>query len=138
MFDYYSDEKCLLCLKDNGKIYYIIIQRDPELKYTGKSIIYRILNNKHKFIGDFYSTQSYFMIKYIDDEFIKFDDMYNGSDRNELSAEELAMYLVGDEYSYMYVYDVSNDLLEIKQPNTENLFIDFHNTTEVNEYLNNI
>lgn len=138
MYDYYRDEKCLLCLMDNGKIYYIIVQREPELKHTGKSVITRILLNKHKFIGDFYATQSYFMVKYIDDNYIKYDDMYKGSDRNEITTEELYRYLNGDEYNYMYVYDVSTDTLTIKTPDTGCFVIDFHETDRVEEILDRI
>lgn len=138
MFEYYRDEKCLICLEDNGKIYYIIVRRDPELKYTGKSIIKRILLNKHKFIGDFYSTQSYFMIKYIDDDYIKFDDMYKGSDRNELTEDELQKYLNDDEFDYIYVYSVSKDTLTVKVPEMGLFDIDFHNTSAVEDYLDTI
>lgn len=139
MFDSYDiDEKCLLCLYDNGKLYYIIVQRDPELKYTGKSVITRIMENKHRFIGDFYSTQSHFMIKYIDDQHIKFDDMYTGADRNEMTLKELDSYLCDDTYKYIYVYDVSKNSLLIKVPDEEIIYLDFYNREFVEDFLQNI
>lgn len=139
MFDSYEiDEKCLLCLYDNDKLYYIIIQREPELKHTGRSIINRITADRHKFIGDFYSTQSYFMIKYIDDEYIKYDEMYKGSDRNEMTIKELDSYIVDSTYEYIYVYDVNKNSLLIKVPNQEIINLDFYNLEDVEDFLQKI
>jgi hypothetical protein len=137
-YDWEKDENCLMCVLDNERLYYTIVQRDPELSNTGKSIIRRILRDRHEFIGDFYKTQSYFMIKYIDDDNIKVDRKYHGSDRNEITIDEFNDYLINNVYDYMYMYDVSKDLLLIKEKNLEEYHIDFHNRKDVEDFLDSI
>lgn len=132
------DEDGMICLKDNGKIFYTIVQREPELKYTGLSIIKRILKNRHQFIGDFYSTQSHFCIKYIDEDNIKLNDSYAGSNRNELSDDELDEIIDNEEMSYVYVYDVSLDSLLIKEKYKPSYFINFHNRADVEEFIEEV
>ena len=132
------DEQCLLCLYDNGKVYYIIVQREPELKNTGLSIINRILNDRHKFIGDFYSTQSYFSLIYIDDDTIKVDKSFGGSNRNELTIKELDNYLIDEIYPYIYVYDVEKDSLIIKEPNKDLYHLDFYDRSKVEQFVSKI
>lgn len=137
-FDVEFDEQCLLCLYDNDRIYYTIVQREPELRYTGVSVIKRILDDKHKFIGDFYATQSYFSIVYIDDDNIKVNKDFSGADRNELSLKELDEYLTEDLFGYIYVYDVARDCIIIKEPNEELYTLDFHNREDVEQFINEV
>lgn len=136
-YDFESDENSLICLFDNNKVFYTIVQREPELHNTGMSIIKRILKDRHKFIGDFYSTQSYFMIKYIDEDNIKPDTKFSGADRNEMSIKELDSYLMQENttYKYIYVYDVSKDTLIIKENFKPLYYLDFHNRLEIEEFI---
>ena len=135
-YDLDMDENCLVALYDSGRIFYTIVQRDPELKHTGLSIIKRIMKDRHQFIGDFYATQSYFMVKYIDDEYIKVDENYGGSDRNEMTLIELDEYITDTNvYPFIYLYSVDEDMLVIKEPEKPLYHLYFHNREEVEEFI---
>ena len=132
------DEMSLVCLYDEGRIIYIQVERDPEPKYTGVSIIKRILNDKHMFIGDMYGVQSYFAVKYIDDSGFYPDVEFSGADRNTLTVDELDSYLDNNDYNYIYVYDVQKDILIIKEPDIDLYHLDFHNRSSVQKYIDSL
>jgi hypothetical protein len=108
------------------------------MKYTGLSVIKRILRDRHQFIGDFYATQSYFSLVYIDDDSIKVDKSLAGSNRNEMTLKELDDYLKEDVVPYIYVYDVDRDVLIIKEPTKELYHLDFYDRAKVEEFIEGI
>jgi hypothetical protein len=135
MFDLEKDDFGLIALFDNNKIYYTIVERDPEVQNTGISIIKRILQDRNKFIGDIYSVQSYFGIKYIDDTNIKTNEKLFGSDRNELTIEELDNFIDNEHYRYIYVYNVEKNSLLIKEPMLDVFELSFYDKSVVEDYI---
>ena len=134
-----KNENALICIFENtNKNIFTIVERDPEVFNTGVSIIKRILKDRHKFIGDIYSVQSYFGIKYIDDDNIKVDDKLYGADRNVLSLKELDEILEDESYLYIYVYDVQSNILLIKEDDKPIYHLDFNNLLEIEEFLEKI
>ena len=134
-----KNENALICIfENNNKNIFTIVERDPEVFNTGVSIIKRILKDRHKFIGDIYSVQSYFGIKYIDDDNIKVDEKLYGADRNILSLKELDEILEDESYLYIYVYDVQNNILLIKEDDKPIYHLDFNNLLEIEEFLEKI
>lgn len=140
MFDELEkNENALICIfENNNKNIFTIVERDPEVINTGVSIIKRILKDRHKFIGDIYSVQSYFGIKYIDDDNIKVDEKLYGADRNILSLKELDDILEEESYLYIYVYDVQGNILLIKEDDKPIYHLDFNNLLEIEEFLEKI
>lgn len=137
-YDFEYDEMALVCLYDNGIIIYIQVQRDPETRYTGASIINKILTDRHRFIGDMYAIQSYFAVKYIDENGFHPDYEFSGADRNYLTVDELDDFLEHEDFRYIYVYDVQKDILIIKEPGSELYHLDFNDRTTVKKYLESL
>lgn len=113
---------------------YNVLDFDTSFQLTGLSIIHFLKSNKNKFISDIILSQSYNGIKYIMDDKIVFNDFYNNNEQNLENFNRFSKKILSD-FEDIYIYDVVNDLLLIKD-NNELLALEYNNSIDVRNYLN--
>lgn len=113
---------------------YNVLDFDTSFQLTGLSIIHYLKTNKNKFISEIILSQSYNGIKYIMDDKIVFNDFYNNNEQNLENFNRFSKKILSD-FEDIYIYDVVNDLLLIKD-NNELLALEYNNSIDVRNYLN--
>lgn len=113
---------------------YNVLDFDTSFQLTGLSIIHYLKTNKNKFISEIILSQSYNGIKYIMDDKIVFNDFYNNNEQNLENFNKFSKKILSD-FEDVYIYDVVNDLLLIKD-NNELLALEYNNSIDVRNYLN--
>lgn len=113
---------------------YNVLDFDTSFQLTGLSIIHFLKSNKNKFISEIILSQSYNGIKYIMDDKIVFNDFYNNNEQNIENFNRFSKKILSD-FEDIYIYDVVNDLLLIKD-NNELLALEYNNSIDVRNYLN--
>lgn len=113
---------------------YNVLDFDTSFQLTGLSIIHFLKSNKNKFISDIILSQSYNGIKYIMDDKIVFNDFYNNNEQNLENFNRFSKKILSD-FEDIYIYDVVNDLLLIKD-NNELLALEYNNSIDIRNYLN--
>lgn len=113
---------------------YNVLDFDTSFQLTGLSIIHYLKTNKNKFISEIILSQSYNGIKYIMDDKIVFNDFYHNNEQNIENFNRFSKKILSD-FEDVYIYDVVNDLLLIKD-NNELLALEYNNSIDVRNYLN--
>jgi len=135
---YESESSAFVGVAFSNQVIYNIVDKDGEFEYTGLSIIQYLKNKKNEFISKIILSQSYDGIKFIFDDEIKFNDFYDHSNTNIESFQ--SVYSLMNEINsidYFYIYDVNEDVLIVKTPDTEMaLGVDYHNNEDVRNFRN--
>lgn len=117
---------------------YNILDFDTSFQLTGLSIIQYLKINKNKFLSDIILSQSYNGIKYIMDDSMIYNDFYNNNEQNIYNFNRVADKLL-KEFQIIYIYDVNNDMLLLKDTDTDKFIaLDYTNAKDVRDYLNNV
>jgi len=135
---YESESSAFVGVAFSNQVIYNIVDKDGEFEYTGLSIIQYLKNKKNEFISKIILSQSYDGIKFIFDDEMKFNDFYDHSNTNIESFQ--SVYSLMNEINsidYFYIYDVNEDVLIVKTPDTEMaLGVDYHNNEDVRNFRN--
>lgn len=114
-----------------NKVIYNVVNNDVHFNETGRSIISLLNNNNNYFISEIIKSQSYNSIKYIFDDKIVFGEPYSHNNKN-IDTLDLILKI---EIDYIYIYDIENDLLLIKQPRKKLIALDYKISSDVRNFI---
>lgn len=114
-----------------NKVIYNVVNNDVHFNETGRSIISLLNNNNNYFISEIIKSQSYNSIKYIFDDKIVFGEPYFHNNKN-IDTLDLILKI---EIDYIYIYDIENDLLLIKQPRKKLIALDYKISSDVRNFI---
>lgn len=114
-----------------NKVIYNIVDNDVHFNETGRSIISLLNNNNNYFISEIIKSQSYNSIKYIFDDKIVFGEHYSHNNKN-IDTLDLILKI---DINYIYIYDIENDLLLIKQPRKNLIALDYKISSDVRNFI---
>lgn len=114
---------------------YNVIDDEGEFESTGLSIINFLKNNRNTFVSKIFESQSYNGIKYIMDDCMVFNEFYDCKMQN-LENFLMMRNLILNEFEFVYIYDMSNDLLLINDNGF--LALDYNDNLTVRKYINKL
>lgn len=114
-----------------NKVIYNVVNNDVHFNETGRSIISLLNNNNNYFISEIIKSQSYNSIKYIFDDKIVFGEHYSHNNKN-IDTLDLILKI---DINYIYIYDIENDLLLIKQPRKKLIALDYKISSDVRNFI---
>lgn len=124
----------------HDKVIFNVLMNDVDFLNTGLSIIHHLKRDRNKFIAKIIESQSYESIKYIFDDKIIFNELYDLNNQNTESFQDV-MRLVQEQnnYDYFYMLDTNSNTLLIKVPTINEIFaLDYTNSSDVREVINKI
>ena len=139
MFDVEVNKCAFVGVVFSNKIIYNVVENEGEFEYTGMSVIQFLKNDKNKFISLLMESQSYDSIKYLFDDKMVFGDGYDKSNSNYESFEDIYHLMKNSEiFEYFYIYDMSNDTLIVKIPESGIIGLDYKNSKDIRKFINSI
>lgn len=127
------NEPALVGVLYGETLIYNIVDFDTCFQLTGLSIINYLKSNKNKFISDIILSQSYNGIKYIMDDSMIYNEFYHNNEQNVYNFNKIS-YKILKEFQFIYIYDVNNDMLLIKDDD-KFIALDYCNSYDVRNYL---
>ncbi len=115
----------------NNNIIYNVVENEGDFDNTGISIINYLQKDKCGYISEFFNSQKYNGIKFIFDNKFIYDSKPVNNSLNIENFNKLES-LILKEYNNIFIYDMYNDLLIIKNKN-KLVALDYTNNLDINQ-----
>lgn len=136
MIEHELNTPAFVGVKFENTVIYNILDNETEFLHTGLSIINYLKHDKNKFFSDIITSQRYNGIKYIFDDKMVFNELFDVSNCNT-EYYNIISETIKSEFDNVYIYDYNNDLL-ILLDNDEYIAIDYKNEQDVRKFINKL